>query len=208
MSFLTDLRYRKISQSATVNDLLKEFFRKSIHICTAFVPLFALYHQTGTVVALAVVLVFYLIAEHLRIRGHYLPFISRVTAIAARRRDEGRFVLGPVTLALGVLATLILFEPAAARIGIFALAFGDGIASLAGKLFGQRKIPYTRGKTVEGSLACFTAVLVAVAFVTGSPAHALLIAVTAALIELIPLNDYDNLLIPVSISLVAVALGY
>lgn len=144
MGFISDLRYQKISQTSTVEDLLKEFFRKTIHISAAFVPLFASLNLYYTVMFLSCIAVVYIVSEAFRRSGIFIPLISRITAYASRRRDEDRFVLGPVTLVLGILVTLLVFPPQAARIGIFALAFGDGIASLAGKLFGRIAIPHTR----------------------------------------------------------------
>jgi len=201
MSFLGDFRYRRISQSATVNDLLKEFFRKSIHFCAALVPWFAARHFSLTIGLLSAVVCVYSWSEYRRLGGSSVPFISRITVLAARKRDDGRFVLGPVTMAIGVLFTLLLFPSVPATAGIYALAFGDGVASLAGKLWGRTRIPFTGGKTVEGSVACFLSVYVASLTVTRSPLHALAIAAVAAAVELIPARDYDNLFIPVSIAL-------
>jgi dolichol kinase len=200
MGLISDFRYRKISQSATVNDLLKEFFRKSIHICASLVPLFASINFNWTVIGLSAVICIYVFCEYRRLAGVPIPVISRITAYAARKRDEGRFVLGPVTMALGVLVTLLLFPLDTARVGIYALAFGDGIASLAGKLFGHVKIPHTGGKTIEGSFACFCAVLLSTFLVTGNPLVSFEVSLLAMVIEVIPLKDYDNLLIPVLIS--------
>lgn len=199
MGFIANFRYRRISHSATVDDLVREIFRKSIHLCAALVPLAAGFSLDATVILLSAVICLYSFCEYRRLAGKAIPVISGITAFASRKRDAGRFVLGPVTMALGALLTLVLFPPVAACAGIFALAFGDGIASLAGKLFGKRKIPYTGGKTVEGSLACFAAVAVSTLAVLLDPAKALACALLAMLIEVLPLKDYDNLLIPVAI---------
>lgn len=200
MGFLTDFRYRKISHNSTVNDLLKEFFRKSIHICSSFVPFFAWLNYTWTVMVLSTVICLYIFCEYRRLSGSPIPVVSRITAYAARKRDEGRFVLGPVTLSLGILFALLVFPLDCATIGIFALAFGDGIASLAGKIYGRVKIPLMGGKTIEGSGACFLAVLIATFAVTGDIPLSLAVALLAVLIEMLPLKDYDNLLIPLLIS--------
>lgn len=196
MGLLSDFRYRKISQSATVNDLLKEFFRKSIHLCASIVPFLAAWNFRFTTIALASIICIYTLCELSRLTGRTIPYISRITAYASRKRDEGRFVLGPVTLGLGVLLTLILFPPKAALIGIFALAFGDGVASLAGKIWGKRKIPYLRGKTLEGSAACFIVVFISSLALTRDPLQSLEIALLTVLVEALPIRDYDNLLIP------------
>jgi len=203
MGIISDFRYRKISQTSTVEDLLKEFFRKSIHICASFIPLFATWNLSYTVMGLSFIATLYIVSEYLRISGFSIPVISRVTAYAARRRDEGRFILGPVTLVFGIVITLLVFPPDAARVGICALAFGDGIASLAGKLFGRIKIPHTNGKTLEGSLACFIAVYASSLAIVRNPLSALVIAFVAMCIEVIPLKDYDNVIIPIAIASVA-----
>lgn len=200
LALIGDFRYRKISQSATVNDLLKEFFRKSIHFCAALVPWFAERHFDATVILLSVVLGVYGWSEYRRLGGCAVPVISRITVLAARKRDEGRFVLGPVTMAVGVLFTLLLFPGDAAKIGIYALAFGDGIASLAGKLWGKTRLPLTRGKSLEGSLACFLMVFISSLTVLRNPLAAFAVAAAASLVELIPLQDYDNLFIPIAIA--------
>jgi dolichol kinase len=199
MGFIADFRYRKISQTATVNDLLKETFRKSIHLCSAIVPTLAAWNYNLTVLALSGVICIYVFCEYRRLTGDPICFISGITAYAARKRDEGRFVLGPVTMALGVLFSLLLFEPTAARIAIYALAFGDGIASLAGKLFGRVKLPYAQGKTLEGSGSCFVAVYLSTFLVSYNPLLAFEVALLAMIVEVLPLKDYDNLLIPLLI---------
>lgn len=200
MRGLFDLRYRKISHNATVNDLLKESFRKSIHFCAAFVPILASVYFSFTVIALSIVICLYIICEYRRLAGKPIPLISRITVYAARKRDEGHFVLGPITLAFGVLSSLLFFPLEIARVGIFALAFGDGIASLAGKIYGRVKLPYTHGKSLEGSAACFVTVYVSTIICTVNPLLSLEVALLAMIIEMLPLKDYDNLLIPLLIN--------
>lgn len=200
MGLLGDFRYRRISQSATVNDLLKEFFRKTIHFGAALVPWFAERYFDQTIVLLSLVVCFYAWSEYRRLGGSSVPVISRITMIAARKRDEGHFVLGPVTMVVGILFTLLIFPSSAARAGIYALAFGDGIASLAGKLWGRTRIPLTRGKTLEGSLACFAMVFISTLTIVRNPMQAFAVASAAVFVELIPIQDYDNLFIPLLIA--------
>ena len=73
------------------NDILKEVFRKSIHLCTAFVPIMLKYFYLPTIILLSVVLVLYIVAESLRYKGINVPVISAITKAAARKRDENRF---------------------------------------------------------------------------------------------------------------------
>ena len=189
-----------------LNDIAKELFRKSIHVCSAFIPLFLQCARLPVLFALAAALVLYSLAELMRLKGKSIPLVSAVTAAAARKRDENRFVLGPVTLCAGIILAAILFEPFAASIGIYALAFGDGLASLAGKLFGKVKIPLTQGKTVAGSLTCFAAIFVSCFLVCYNAKIALCVASVGMFIELLPLKDLDNLFIPLVLGLVAQSL--
>ncbi|HBG65765.1 MAG TPA: phosphatidate cytidylyltransferase [Treponema sp.] len=201
------LRASGVTRRQYLNDIKKEVFRKSIHICSAALPFLLRYAYAPVLVALATVVVLYSLSELCRLHGKPVPLVSAVTAAAARKRDENKFVLGPVTLACGIIATALLWKPLPASIGIYALAFGDGLASLSGKLFGRVRIPLTQGKTAAGSLTCFAAIFVAVFAVTGDSALALVIASAGMFIELLPLKDLDNIVIPVVLGGLAQFIG-
>lgn len=192
-----------IERSQYRNSILKEVVRKSIHMCSAFVPFFLRIAYIPVLVLLGAALVFYCISEFLRLRGVELPFIAKVTAVAARKRDENKFVLGPVTLVAGIISSAVLWSPPAAAIGIYALSFGDGLASLCGKLFGRVYIPLTNGKTAAGSLTCFLAVYISSFCVCGDASAAFFLALSAMVIEVLPLADMDNVVIPVAIGALA-----
>ncbi len=186
-----------------LNAILKELFRKSIHICSSFVPLFLGLAYWPVMALLVLAVIVYSISEVLRAHNIELPVISKVTEIAARKRDENRFVLGPVTLVCGILLAAFFLPLEYARIGIFALSFGDGLASLSGKLIGKITIPGAHGKTVAGSLTCFLAVFISTFCCTGDTFISLVIASCAMFIEVLPLSDFDNLIIPISIGFIA-----
>lgn len=188
-------------------ELLKELFRKSIHILTVFVPFALRFAYIPTLIALTLVLLVYIVSEILRLHTIAVPLISEITNAAARKRDGHGFVWGPVMLALGVIITAIMFEPQAAQIGITALALGDGLASLAGKFCGKLCIPFTKGKTVAGSFTCFLAIFISTYLITRSLVSAFIIAVIGAIIELIPIKDLDNILIPILLAVLAQVIG-
>ena len=183
--------------------ITKELIRKSIHLCSAFIPLFLDKAFFPTVISLFAAAFFYTVSETLRLRGIEVPVVAKITAVAARKRDENKFVLGPLTLVFGILIAALLLEPESRRIGIYALAFGDGLASFAGKLFGRVRIPFTNGKTAAGSLTCFAAVFLSTFAVSGNFWKSLVLGIAGAGIEMLPLKDYDNLLIPISIGCLA-----
>ncbi len=185
-----------------LNAIFKELFRKSIHICSSLVPFFLALSYWPVIILLLLALIVYTVSEFLRSRNINLPIISKITEIAARKRDENRFVLGPVTLVCGILIAALLLPLDCARVGIFALSFGDGLASLMGKLFGKITIPGAHGKTAAGSLTCFAAVFVSTFCCCGNCFISLVIALCAMFIEILPLADFDNLIIPPVIGII------
>ena len=103
------------------------------------------------------------------------------------------------TLVFGILFVAVVLPLDYAKVGIYALSFGDGLASLVGKICGKHKIPKAGGKTFEGSIACFIAVFISTLCVTKRVGISLLVALLAMLIEVLPLADFDNLMIPIAI---------
>ena len=182
-----------------------EVFRKAIHVAIAAVPSIAAIDVLFAGGLLMAGIAIYVAAEQARIAGTRVALISDITVLALRERDRQGFVLGPVTLGLGAMLALLLYPEPAASVAIYALAFGDSAASVVGTTIGRLKIPFTGGKSVAGSLACFLAVLAVTLRVTGNLNASLAIAAATALLEAAPTRDYDNLLIPVGAGLVALA---
>jgi len=199
-AFLAGTRTR----SASFNQISTEVLRKSIHLLIALVPLLATWNKGFTVALLASGVILYTYCELMRLRGFEIAVISRITAMAARKRDAGKFVLGPVTLGIGAMLALVLYPNPAASIAIYALAFGDGLSSLVGRMFGTIRIPFTGGKSVEGSLTCFFAVLTSAYALTGDFAKSALLALIATVVEALPSKDMDNILLPVVTGIFAV----
>jgi len=146
------------------------------------------------------------------LRGGHIPLVSDLTVLASRRRDQGRFVLGPVTLGIGAFLAILLFSPLPAAIAVLALAFGDGTASLAGKFLGRIRPPFLFGKSLEGSAACFLGTLLSAYAATvyygeKSWHTALIAACTAALTEILPIRDWDNIIIPLAVGLAVLFLA-
>ena len=206
MKWFEHFRYRTFSQAPSVEELLVEVLRKTIHLSSALTVVFADRWYTITIAGIAGISVFYCISEFLRMRGYELGIIAHITRYASRKRDKGRFVLGPLTLAGGIALALLLFPMHTAKIAIFALAFGDGLASLIGKRFGKIRLAVFKDKTVAGSLACFAAVFISSFAVSGNFWKSLILGIAGAGIEMLPLKDYDNLLIPMAIGYFALLL--
>lgn len=185
-------------------EMRTELIRKAIHALIALVPTIASVASAEVALGLlAAGSIVYTYAELLRRSGTEVVIVSRVTALASRERDLDRFVLGPLTLALGAMMALMLYPATIAAIAIYALAFGDGLSSIVGKFGGRTPLPFTGGKTLEGSLACMLAVLITTHAVTGLALESMAIAVAAALLEALPTKDMDNFILPVGVGAVA-----
>jgi len=197
-----------MSSFAQVKNLLEdseintEIVRKSIHMLIALVPPLAAINVNLTVALLAGGVLFYTWTETLRLHGHNVAVISFITVTAARTRDRDRIVLGPITLGIGAMLALLLYPEPAAAMGIYALAFGDGLASLLGKLFGRVVLPYTGGKTIVGSSTCFLSVMLVGMGILPTFGGALLVGLTATLLEMVPTRDMDNIILPTGVGLV------
>jgi dolichol kinase len=193
---------------AVVNEAKSELVRKSIHFLIALSPGMAAINYYFTVAALMTGVLGYTIMELMRLAGIRVPVVSVLTSMASRPRDMGNFVLGPVTLGIGALLALLLFPSPAACIGIYALAFGDGFAGLIGKLFGRIRPTFLFGKSLEGSMACFVAVFISAYLVSQSYTVSIAAALTATTVEALPLEDYDNVALPLFVGFTAqIAMG-
>ncbi len=180
------------------NDLLREI----IHASGFFIPVLAgLVGVYLVAIMICVVSVLYALSEIFRMSQKNLPFISAITRNAASPAELYEFAAAPLYFAAGILLTLLLFPPPinSASIAIFSL--GDSAASLFGGLIPKKPLPFNKGKTLGGSLFGFLfAFLAGVFFVT--PLLALVAAAVAITVESLPLPVNDNILIPLSTSLV------
>ena len=190
----------------TIVEAKPELLRKSIHFLIAFSPALAAVNHSFTILFLMAGILGYSVMEFLRLYGIKVPVVSVITQMASRTRDTKGFVLGPITLALGAILALTYFSPLAASIGIYALAFGDGFASLVGKLYGTCRPALLFGKSVEGSIACFTATFTVAYLVSRSLPVSFAAAFAATATEALPLGDYDNIALPLVVGVVVQSL--
>lgn len=180
----------------------KELFRKAIHIFGFSIPFVSITAGVPFAVLIIVALaVTYTISEYLRLKGRYLPVFTAITRLAMRNTDntgEGKqnsFVKAPLYLAAGVLASLLIFPAPFNYAAIAVVTLGDGFASVVGRLYGRNKIPYTGGKTLEGSSAGLVCAFIGAAIFI-SPVTALIAAIVGMTVELLPLRITDNLTVP------------
>ena len=174
------------------NDVLREM----IHASGALIPVLSSFIGLPvTALMICFVVSLYVISELLRMSGKNLPFISAVTRHAASQAELYEFAAAPIYFGVGILLALLLFPAPASGAAIAIFALGDSTASIFGRHFSKKPLPFNKGKTLEGSLVgfCF-------AFLAGSlfilPLKALVGAAVAMAVECLPLPVNDNIMVP------------
>lgn len=176
------------------NDVLREI----IHASGIAIPVLSSLVGSYTIASFILfVTAFYIISEVTTIKKRSLPVFSSITRHAATPEELYEFRAAPVFFALGILLTLLLFPRSASNAAIVIFALGDSTASIFGKMFGRRTIPFNKGKTLEGSLIGFVFAFLAAAFFV-DPFMAASGAAVAMFIESLPLPVNDNLVLPLA----------
>ena len=201
MNTLKDIALKKIYKGKRYKTIVKEIFRKLIHMLSAFVPFFVYLTSSKLVIVFLLILLFlFIIFEIARLKSRRLYFFSNIVEIASREGEEKCISLGPITLCFGIIISLYFFPLNIATMAILALSFGDGFASLIGTIFGKKKLIF-KGKTREGTLSCLFATFIAELIYTHSFFVSFILAIITSFIELLPLKEFDNILIPIIASL-------
>ncbi len=177
----------------------QEFRRKGIHACSLFVPMLAGVNYLLTLKILILITILYLASEWARLNGIRFPILSSITRLCVRSSERRRLAYAPVTLALGVVLSLVLFPALVACVTITILACADSMATIVGKFYGKIRIPYNHKKSLEGSVAFYiTAFMCAVIYVPLKTA--LIVSLVSCIIESLPI-EFDNISIPLGTGL-------
>jgi len=124
-----------------------------------------------------------------------------VTHLGVMLKREERFrPTGSTYLLLSSVAVFVLFDRYVAITSVLFLSIGDFMATVIGEKFGRRRI---FDKSLEGSLACLAScLLIGLVMSRTSPVlvlpAAIAGAISATLVELLPIPIDDNLTIPLS----------
>lgn len=192
---------------------LEETVRKSIHLGSAIIPItviivYNLYPEDGRFYlsgTLAVITVILLIFDFLKARYRpFKSFVMRFFGKVLRKNElEGGMTASTIVFASAAF-TIFVFREEIAVVSLLFLSFGDSAAALVGKHFGRIKLVGPR--TLEGSLAAFSACLIVSLFTLWvspefgwyfTPATLLAGSLVATLSELFYLPLDDNFRIPV-----------
>ncbi len=124
-----------------------------------------------------------------------LPILSSITLKAATQSELYEFATAPIFFAIGIFLTLLLFPFPASSAAIAIFALGDSTASIFGRIYGRKTLPFNKGKTLEGSMIGFVFAFLAGTFYT-IPLKSVVGAVVAMAVECSPLPLNDNLITP------------
>lgn len=179
----------------------RQFFHIAIGI--VFLMLLHLYGQHSFEITLFAAVLAGLLAMHLVIRSHRLPFVTWFIESFEREgvRAPG---FGSAWYAIGVLfATVSIHDVGPLSAVICILAFGDSLSTIIGRR-GSHPLPYNKKKTMEGSIAFFMGSLTAYYFI--GPL-AIPLALACAIAESLPIPFDDNIIIPAAAILFFMAVG-
>lgn len=119
------------------------------------------------------------------------------------RPHERTALTGASWLLLGMLGSVLIFPQPAAIVALWAVAVGDGLASVVGRL-ATRVSGASGAKTWSGSIACLVATAVGASWLAAATAiSALLIGLAAAVAERPRLALDDNLRVAAAAGLAA-----
>ena len=181
-----------------------EIVREAIHASGFSIPIITvLLGLFPTALLISAITLLYTLSEARRMERASLPVVSSVTRAAATQTELYEFATAPMFFALGILLTLLLFPLPVSSVAIAAFTLGDSMASIFGGTFGQRALPFNKGKTIEGSVSCFFFAFCAALFFT-TPAFAFLAAVATTTVESLPWPLNDNLVTPLFTALVLI----
>jgi phytol kinase len=148
----------------------------------------------------------------------FINYISyRKNVFKAMERDGSSRDLGTVYYAISLLilayVSFAYKVPYLGGIGILVMGYGDGFAALIGTKFGKHSFEkYGLSKSLEGSITVFIFALLISGIFFGIYSSnlwmikSLVVAVSATIIELLSPNGFDNLSLPLLVSLLSWAL--
>ena len=177
--------------------------REIIHM-SSFLLSFVSIYLTGNILLASLIIlvtVLYTLSEVARVRGINLPILSSITWNAANKPELYEFATSPIHFALGIAISLLIFPAPICYVAITILTLGDGFAHIFGMKFGRIRLPFNKGKNLEGTIFGFLfALLGAMIFV--DPVRALIGAAIGMLLEALPLPINDNLTMPLASGLI------
>jgi dolichol kinase len=174
---------------------LRRIFHALSGLVMALVPGLLALSPAQTAALLFLGFLLALTVDLLRLRSTVLnrAFFRTFRFLASPREAAG--MASSTWYLLGGALVWTLFPPAHAVSGLLVLALADPVASVVGRIWGTS--PLGKG-SVQGSLAFFASAWLVLAYMTGRPLAAAVVAGGVAVVEILPGLVDDNLAVPLS----------
>jgi len=176
-----------------------EFIRKLLHLSNLVIPFTYLFYFDSKVEALIILLPitsFAFLIEYLRINSISVKNIFDKYLFSMLRNHEksGKYT-GATWVFISSTLSIGIFPKDIAIISLIYMSIGDTAAGLIGRKFGRIKI---YNKTLEGALAGFIVCLIVGLMIDLNLSKTVVAigALSAAIIEFMPISIDDNLRIP------------
>ena len=182
--------------------LSRRAFHMGMGLFTVAVYGFLVTHKQAVYILGACASILYILEQ---VRINYPQFSGQFEILSKYflRAEEHLKESSSIPYAMALLLTIITFPKIIALAAILTLALGDPLSALVGILYGKHHL--VKQKTVEGSLAFFSAAFISifVIFIFGAQGMAgsvwllsFVVALLATVFEMIPIKLDDNLTIP------------
>lgn len=204
------------------SSLKGEVQRQLIHLLTGTTLIF-LIRTAGSLALtfLLLLLAFYMLMSAVIVMNKFPLSLSSFLCRWGRPSKRNIPFTGTIMLLCGIILSFILYSEEIVYASIAIVAFGDSIATAVGVLIGNHKLPYSKKKTVEGTVSGIIAASLASSFFV-TPVQALVGSVGGMLLEsvvdlqtireldsqtIITFFLNDNFLIPVFSGLLMFVIG-
>lgn len=154
-----------------------------------------------SIIILGIVTAIFILIDYMRLTVQAIqkPFLLLFGQML-RRKEHYSFTGGTYLLLASFVSILIFPDRGVFMLAILYLVIGDTVAALVGLSFGHQKI---FRKTLEGTLACLISCVLLAYFVPKLPGInlslkvSLIGAITATIVEALPTEVNDNVVIPI-----------
>lgn len=187
--------------------LKNEIYRKLIHLVAIVIPLIYLFISKPLMVLLSGLFMLSMIEldvlkqKYKKVATLYNKYLGDVLRYSERDFKKRKFT-GGTYLSIGIFITVLFFQKNIAISAITIMIIADSLSAIVGKSIGKIKI---FNKTLEGTFVFLATGVLLILFVLPRISNsmeelysALIAMVLCTILDVIPFNVDDNVLIPVS----------